>query len=456
MGKLQRSDSARNLHGHKPHRKHHNDNVFYNAVSHGKDEVKGFHLFSTKNKKPKSKKVDWERSLGKYNPSLDYTHFKKVYNRKLLEARAKRNLKAQAELRNAWRAMRKNITQSKRGMHSAVSASNASTGLHRYYHEKAQLKRQLHKNLAKHPVQMHTTGFIRKKDVKTHDPEGRKGRHHAVQQYRANKAALKTKYTKGFQKRNDIMKKFKHGELHTGRVALPPASVSKKSLKSIVSKLYKTVNQSVIKSQRQSLCKFLQSSFVKNIDKILKMALAGASAQKKLGLAGFALGGAAVAGACAVVPIVPLFAVFGASYVVGSAGALTAQRHSEKMVPIIKTLAKASSFPLSVVTHTSVVQPVTAALTWAVMKIPKVPCVSNATMIVIEASLKLVFKYYVTDINLEMIVLVKVLKRHAGTIKRVLEGHDVSLEHLFVDCVDVIPNNQIQAAHAALQKKLIM
>ena len=370
------------------------------------------------------KQPSWEKTLGKYTPGHNYTHYKKVYNKEVREAAMRKNAAALGELRGAWTSFRKNITQSKRLVPGIVRASNEKTGIGAYHAERAALKRQFLQRVAEHPA--------------------KKQAH--LQTYREARArlAVQPQYKRGLETRARILTGAKHHALDTGRVALPPVTMD---LKQLVEVVYDTLDVAAKKFQRKSLCKVLQEGFYTHSREIAELAIQSASAQRHLG--GWASGFAGVACAAAL-PFLPGVVVSAVATVIGAQAALFAQHHSPKLAPVIQHLGAAANPMLNVMI---------ATINTVLAKIPQMGggCISErvnaAAGPVIEAALKLLFRYYLADVELDVTMLLKVLNRHRDTIQKAIGGQDVSLKTFFRDCVDAIAPAHKKAVQEALQQK---
>jgi len=446
-------------HGAPQNKAHHN--VFHNAaeiLSHPLDHTL-FHFKQQGKSKKNYSKVDWQKTLGPYSPEKNYHSYKKEYNRKLQAATTPQH---REQLQNAWRAMRKHgMTQNKRG-----------------------LNRQL----------------LGVRDAKAREELKRRFREHRMNTGPVPLPALTVpKYTKEEAMKAAARRARRHEKAHPGATDSARRRVERKyalheaetkamraKLKRIIPSWYKAANETSVRTHGRSITKRIQGKFFHDFDTILgQILLAKKSTITRY--TGAAVRSAVGVGAAACARMFPFFGIptvvasvlFGAIAQVTASGAISGllERHYDKIVETavkMRTPAaaagRAGAFVAAGMTAVeaqakfrkdvkkalnAIVQGDSGFVGGLVKRILNVSKEFGSchgpeifTKIVADVA-NLNLQTYIGH-QIEVPQLVRVLEKHATTVKMFLLGKDVSLEPLLVSLVNVINSRDVQIAWAKL------
>lgn len=398
--------------------------------------------------------VNWQKVFGRYDPTKNYGHYKRVYEAKLLAAPQDKE-----RLRRAWRAMKHDITQSKAGLDAKLRAFN-SQGAGR-----ARLQARLaQKQAYKEKLKVAASNLNRQRLQMNH---------------RKRMAEIDKKAGRS---RENLRDKFRRGELDTGRVALP-GYVSRSGLKVSVAAFYDAMNTILIKGgvARRSVTRVVQEQLISRFPRLVTAYL---SQKKPKALTGYytaaTTAAAGVVGAM-VLPIVPTalvtIATAWAAARVGGAVQADPQKYADKLVKFVPGRVAYATVKGSVFWITAAVQSVGMAASAAthVVQIPLRALGLGADVAeqyagmyaklavavdrssVAQAFLWIVVKffedlaYYYIGAKINVKAVPGIIKKHAATVSDVVQGKDVSLKKLLVDLVDVLRNEDL----VLLQNKMV-
>ena len=440
-----------------PQGKAHRD-VFHNAAEILSHPLDHYH-FQQRGKKNYSK-VDWQKTLGPYSPEKNYHSYKKEYNRKLQAATTPQH---REQLQNAWRAMRKHgMTQNKRG-----------------------LNRQL----------------LGVRDAKAREELKRRFREHRMNTGPVPLPALTVpKYTKEEAMKAAARRARRHEKAHPGATDSARRRVERKyalheaetkamraKLKRIIPSWYKAANETSVRTHGRSITKRIQGKFFRDFDTILgQILLAKKSTITRYG--GSAVRGAVGVAAAACARMFPFFGIstavasvlFGAIAKMLATGAISGllERHYDRLRQILET---AVGNPAAAAGRTGALVAAGMVAVEAQAKFRK--DVMNALNAIVQGDSGFVgglvkrilnvsekfgscygakiFTEIVAEVfnlnlqayighQIEVPQLVRVLEKHATTVKMFLLGKDVSLEPLLVSLVNVINSRDVQIAWAKL------
>lgn len=389
--------------------------------------------------------VNWQKVLGRYDPTKNYGHYKRVYEAKLLAKPQNREL-----LRSAWRAMKHDLTQSKAGLDAQLRQFNSQgPGRARMQARLAQ------KQAYKQKLKLAASNLNRQR----------------LQIEHRKSMAIIDKKAGG--SRADLRGKFMRGELDTGRVALP-GYISRRGLKVSVAAFYDAMNIILVKGgvARRSVTKVVQEQLISRFPKLVAAYL---GQSKPKALTGYytaaATTAAGVVGAM-VLPIVPAalmtIATRWAAAKVGGAVQADPQKYANMAVKLVPGGLAYATVRGGMFVVAAAVQSVGMMATVA-MKVVEIPLnvlglgaggVEYAGMYaklvvavdqtyVPQAFLWIIVKffedlaYYYIGAKINVKAVPGIIKKHAATVSDVVQGKDVSLKKLIVDLVDLVRDEDL-------------
>jgi hypothetical protein len=312
-------------------------------------------------------KVKWESVLGTYSPDRNYMYYKRVYNAKVRLAKTPANREL---LQSAWRAMKTNLSHSKKGLNRKLAQTANS------------------------------------------------------------------------KERERLKTRFREGTLSTGRVTRAMPVLDEKSLPKAIGEAYDFVNRQMVKRAGKSLTRELQVQLLTRWDSLVQ-GVAGSGAFVRH--ASTAVAGLAAAGAtCVLAPFLPAVVVAAGAFAASTGASVAVQRNPGAVArPLTSALtggARAGSAVLgSLPSESSFVRSLRTKVAGIASK-----CVPSTVASVVQAFANLVLENY-AGVKLDSAGVLRLLKKHSGTVRAFLEGKDVSLRGLAVDLPSVLPKDQVRS-----------
>ena len=244
------------------------------------------------------------------------------------------------------------------------------------------------------------------------------------------------------RKREQLKSKYRDGTLSTGRVTRAMPVLDERSLPKAIGEAYDFVNRQMVKRAGKSLTRELQVQLLTRWDSLVR-SVAGTSSFVRH--ASTAAAGVAAAGAsCVLAPFLPAVLVAAGAFAASTGASVAVQRNPAAVArPLASALtggARAGSAVLGTLpSEPSFVRSLRQKIGGIAAK-----CVPNTVAAVVQAFANLMLENY-AGVKLDSTGVLRLLKKHSGTVRAFLEGKDVSLRGLAVDLPSVLPKDQVRA-----------
>lgn len=452
--------------------------------------------------KPDLKKVNWQSSLGAYQADRDYYYYKQVYNSKLRSATSDGE---RERLRLAWRAMKQDVTQSKRGLDARLLQVNRSSGLEGKARTEARLAQKRAFKAARGVADTDERRALRAKAkagwkaaMKTTTNVGKqrnlmKQLQLTLRRIDAGSPASGTKFDEWKARNNERMQRQKkdmrmvnaaytgttdaraklktaYGKrvLDTGKVALPP-HITRAKIKRSVAAYFDATQIATVGATSRSITKVLQAEFIGQFEKAVGtfMKSHAATVGKGLGIAAGMAGALLLpAGLTAIAAKWAITAgaasaastklrtgeVYGVPYSTFATGL----RRYTVAVDAVNTATKKTRRVMEIVSDklSQVFDGATLPMsdTFAKAYVSLVSRVDNwengflsIVQNFIEYQIRSRFK-----VSVNVGAIPGIITRHKPTVVKFLIGQDVSLKKLVVDLVDVVGDAELMRAEKLL------
>lgn len=275
--------------------------------------------FVSQNKRvrPDLKKVNWQASLGAYQANRDYYYYKQVYNSKLRSATSGQE---RDRLRLAWRAMKQDLTQSKRGLDARLVQVNRSAAMQGKARTEARAAQKRAFKAARGVADTDERRALRAKakagwkaamktatsagqqrdlmkqlqltlrQIDAGSPGGgakfdawRARNNERMEQQKKDMRMRNAEYTKTTDARTKLKAAYGKRVLDTGRVALAP-HITRDKIKRSVGAFYDATQIATVGATGRSITKVLQGEFIGQFEKAMSVLLSSQAATVGRGL----------------------------------------------------------------------------------------------------------------------------------------------------------------------------